>query len=867
MRKSLLHSVLVMALAFGSSMTAWADSVLYGLIPSYTYGAQTTSFDLDAISTESTTTVAPGFAFAEAKDVKCGVTAGNKYYAFVTMEDADSGEETTALVTINFTTGNIVVVNNFSYGYGKPGYNVSGMTYDEQSGTLYAIEIGFGDDDDYVTNLYSVSQESGEMTLAATWKGQYQAIASDNNGGFYLVQNVTKDMAVYPNLYHVDASFGVSANPVVSNADCSTGWSSYNSMVAADDNVYLVCNKNVICFDTALKTLKQCGSLSSNVAAVSYGKSSEDGTPATPPAGKKKQTRFLVEKKTYGTSMGDVASDVETVRDFYYYNTAGQLIGSTEYGRNYENGGFDITNMMKSVFDDNGNIVSKDYYQWGNYDYDDYTWKKTANSEKYVYDEDGHLTSDSVSYQYNEYTYNEDGTVATKATYSRSSKSLIQKLTYSNYDEQGNPWHYSSDGTYDSYKYEVDLAYDDDGNKVEEFQYTVTEDPQLPGETITKPLQVEEWTYEGGILRKYEKNSFDEQGDVTPVCKTLYTPVNGNINEIAVADSSYYGNGKWYEEARPVHLVYADFTDMDEMTAMESMATSDPDQLNTTDIMFTLPPLAMSQQCKMIVYRDCLPIDTISPYDLMDEETGLCVYKDSYVKNGSYTYFLMPVFSALSEEPLALAEGEDGTGEDNTEWVSYFASNPMDITFDTELPAVTDLKLVGGKVEITGSMADLRKNYYADIAWNNPADMDKYLFVKNSLYFEDSGLPNAEVTDASANTTTMTLDGYDTSVYVVTTYKLGKVKSESVSIKIKDIDELATGVETVTVGGVANATFSGNVLTLDSAANVSVFTVTGQNVYAADNVSSVDLGTLPHATYIVSVEKGGKVSAYKYSVK
>lgn len=871
MKKCLLRTFAVLAMTIGSSVVTWADNVVYGLIPSYSFGARSASLNLDNVNTSAVTTLAPDFTFEGATEVKCGTTAGDKYYAFVSILDPDTYEETVALATLNFTTGEMVVVNNFSYGYSKPGYNASGMTYDEKNDVLYAMEISFNDNDEYVTNLYSVNQTDGSMEQVASFLGAYHAIASDHNGGFYLVENVTDNTKSYPNLYKVSSTFEVT--PYISNSSLSAGWSSYNSLAVAEDGktAYLVESKKVIAFDLGEKTVSLKGELTDNLAAISYGKSSANGTPADPPASSKKNTRFLIEKVTYGSSMGDIPVDTDSKREYFYYNTDGKMVGSASYGREYaETGGvsdkFSPLNITKTRFDENGNMAGKDSYQWGAYDFDDYAWKKTYNSESYVYDENGKLTSDSTSYSYNVYTYNEDGTLATKSTYTKRTKTLTQQITYSNYDENGNAWHYSSTGAYDSYKYEAELAYDENGNKVQEFQYNQVEDPEFPGETMNKMKQIEMWEYDNNILKLYTKNLFDEQQNEVPYMKTEYKPVDGNVNEIQVCDSTYSG-GVWYANNLPQKYVYGDFSDMAEMTTMEFMAEKDPELVNTVDILFTVPQLAYSQNCNVVIYRDCVPVDTVSIYDVYDDMEGLCKYQDKGVKNGNYSYFLQPVFSANSEfGPMDDMDNMGNTGVEETEWVGYYSTNPMDVKLETKLPAVTDLALAGGKIETTGNIMNMVKTYYADLSWKNPEDMDKYGFVKNSIYFVGAGVAELDTTDVAANKATVMLYDEDVEAYVVTKYQLGRAISDTITIRLKDI-EGCTAIETAAADGTVDVRFNGNVVTLGNNANVTVFSTNGQKVYAEDNAESISLDRLPASTYIICVEKNGKVSAYKYKVK
>ena len=866
MKKCLLNSFSVLVLTLGASASALADNVVYGLIPSYTYGAKTTSLDLDDLNLSSATDVEPGFAFDDVKGVKCGVSVGDKYYAFVDMVDPDTYDETVALATMNFTTGKLVIVNNFSYSYGKPGYSASGMAYDEKNDQVYVIEVGFDDSDNYVTNLYALNVETGALTKVTSWDGQYQAIASDHNGGFYLLGNDWNGDDIFPNLYKVSPMFGVSQ--FVSNTSVKYSWSGNYSMVTSDDgkNVYLFADKKVYDFDTTNKTVALKGAASNVLAAVTYGMSSADGTAVAPPSETTKKKRFLVRQDTYGDSMGDTPLDVVSGREYFYYNTDGNLVGDATYKRGYSelSNTFSVVGIDKYLFDDNGRCTNKDAYQWGSYDYDDYAWKKTYNCETYVYDENGRLTSDSTSYSYNVYTYNDDGTLATKSNYSKRSKALLQTITYSNYDDKGNYWHYVSDGAYDSYKYEGDVSYDDDGNKVEEYQYTQVDDPDFPGEKMSKPKQVEAWTYENNILREYTKSIFDDNGNETPYGKTVYEPVDGNDNIIQVSDSTYSG-GTWYVGDQPRRFVYGDFTDMAEMTAMEFNAEPDPDEPNTVDLSFSVPQLAMSQDCKFVIYRDCMAVDSVSFNDAYDEENGYCVYKDKGLKNGTYTYFVQPVFAANDE----LGElDESGAGEaGEKEWTGYYSTNPVNVDLFTTLPAVKNLALTGGRVETSGSIVNMRKTYYGELSWTNPEDAAKYGFLKNSVYFVDAGVAEVDTTDINANKAEVMLYDVDARAYVVTSYKLGKAVSDTIDVKIADIDRLATGVSSVSVYGAVKATFSGRTIEFSDNANVTVFTVDGQKVYADDNTSRVVLNQLPAAAYIICVEKDGKMNTYKYSLK
>lgn len=883
MKKYLLSSLFVLGLALYSTVAAWAENVVYGLMPSSTYGARTTSFDIDALGATALK-ITPEFAFENAEEFKCGTSVGDKYYAFV----VNSGVDAPAFVTLNFTTGKMVVVNDKSFTYGKPGFGANGMAYDEANEKLYAIE-GVCDEslDATATKLYSVDTTNGTLTEVATLNDSYEAIASDHKGGFYLVKVVSKDRKNYPVLYKVSADFKVTE--AVANTTVTCSYTTYNSLVASKDGktVYYAAGKSIYAFDVTAATVEKKGDLNSNIAGVTFGKSSADGVAAENiPDDKPAAKRFLVMRRIYGSIMGDVSDDVDSKRTYYYYNVDGKEVGYANYGRLYTDLGtsdnFNIVDIAKPVFDENGNIVARNTYQWGQYDFLDYTFKKTPNCVTYEYNEAGQLVSDTTSLYYHEYIYNENGTLSILNTYNKYTKKLSQSIKYT-YDEKGNVISYVSDGNYDYQKYNAEIDYDENGNKIEEYQYQVVDDPNMPGSTMNKSKQLESWKYVDNCLAEYQRFRYDDKGNAVPDFKTVYEPVvEGDYNDVYARDSSYFDNGKiskWMVESTYSRYTYADFTDMEKDTYMELTAEVDAKAYNTVNLKFTMPQLGGIQKCKFVIYRDCTPIDTLSLDDFVtnaDPETGLCTYQDKLLKNGTYDYFIQPLFTAYSDDMMAADIDEPGiddggvvTPEENpeAEWIGYYSTTPVQVTVYTELPAVTDLALTGGEIKTSGSIANLQKTYYAGLSWKNPENITDYGFKKNSIYLGKQKQSLAEITKADSTNVNVELAfKEDTEAYVVTSYALGYAVSDTIAIKIKAIEN-AAGVEGVTVDGAVKATFANNTITLSDNATVSVFAANGQKVYEENNVTSVSLNNLPAAAYIVCVEKNGNVNAYKYRVK
>ena len=883
MKKYLLSSLFVLGLALYSTVAAWAENVVYGLMPSSTYGARTTSFDIDALGATALK-ITPEFAFENAEEFNCGTSVGDKYYAFV----VNSGVDAPAFVTLNFTTGKMVVVNDKSFTYGKPGSGANGMAYDEANEKLYAIEGVYDESlDAPATKLYSVDTTNGTLTEVATLNDSYKAIASDHKGGFYLVKVVSKDRKNYPVLYKVSADYKVTE--AVANTTVTCSYTTFNSLVASKDGntVYYVAGKSSFVFDVTAGTVEKKGDLNSNIAGVTFGKSSADGVAAENiPDDKPAAKRFLVMRRIYGSVMGDVPDDVDSKRTYYYYNVDGKEVGYANYGRLYTDLGtsdnFNIVDIAKPVFDENGNIVARNTYQWGQYDFLDYTFKKTPNCVTYEYNEAGQLVSDTTSLYYHEYIYNENGTLSILNTYNKYTKKLSQSIKYT-YDEKGNVISYVSDGNYDYQKYNAEIDYDENGNKIEEYQYQVVDDPNMPGSTMNKSKQLESWKYVDNCLAEYQRFRYDDKGNAVPDFKTVYEPVvEGDYNDVYARDSSYFDNGKiskWMGESTYSRYTYADFTDMEKDTYMELTAEVDAKAYNTVNLKFTMPQLGGIQKCKFVIYRDCTPIDTLSLDDFVtnaDPETGLCTYQDKLLKNGTYDYFIQPLFTAYSDDMMAADIDEPGiddggvvTPEENpeAEWIGYYSTTPVQVTVYTELPAVTDLALTGGEIKTSGSIANLQKTYYAGLSWKNPENITDYGFKKNSIYLGMQKQSLAEITKADSTNVNVELAfEEDTEAYVVTSYALGYAVSDTIAIKIKAIEN-AAGVEGVTVDGAVKATFANNTITLSDNATVSVFAANGQKVYEENNVTSVSLNNLPAAAYIVCVEKNGNVNAYKYRVK
>ena len=895
-----LHSFAVLVLALGSSVYANADNVVYGLTSSNDDNSySTTSVDLDALSPTQKTNLASGFELKGLNNVKAGVAVGDKYYAFVSIVDEKTNESKNALVTINFTTGKMVVVNNYSYsGYYDPGYSVKSMTYDKANNTLYATQVSFDENYKRQTDVYSVNEETGEMTKVKTWPGEYKAIAAAEDGTFYLTgEAIVSGKGYYPfaSLYKASLT-DTEATEVVDNTEVSiapTG-STRGIMVSGDGkHVYYTAGQYVYTYDLEAKSITQSGTLSGILYGITDTKSSADGKHNRAP---KENNRFLIKEEAYGDQQGYVPSDVVSKNIYYYYNSDGKLVGDIEYGREYEGTGHTIldtflqTFATRNKFNEDGNIVSSGRYQWGMFFYEDFMWKDTGNGIGYTYNDKGQVVAETEGNNKTSYEYNDKGLLVKKTIEGkvmdegRLQDTKIQEIAYTDFDEYGSPIHYESTGAYDSNVYSADIEYDDEGNKVSESQYTTKDN-------VKTPKQVERWTYDKDVLTSYVRNNYDENGEEVPARKTLYTAVDGNTNEIAVSDSIYWDGFGW-QSASPMttRLYYSDLSDKDGMYKMKLEAALDEKLPNTVNLKFSLPLVVnMQSNVKFVLYRDNMPIDTVAIDDLSAIDDNMYGYQDKTLKNGTYYYFIQPLVGTAKGDigggGIIGFDGEGGIGigggegggigigggenpdqpEQELEWTGYCVTDPVEVVVNTELPVISDLAFAGGEMVESGGFLDHTTQYFGDVKWTQPEDADKYGFISNSLYLNAAQVATIDTTDVTADSMRVEIFR-DTDVHLVTRYQLGSTESNTITLKIDDIKTI-TGISTVATQGGIKVTFDGKNVTLSENANVSVFAVSGQKVYAANGTSYVDLSTLPSATYLVCVEKNGKVNAYKYNVK
>ena len=868
MRKNLLRLLTLLSVIIGGTAVTWAENVVYALIPSSSMGTKVTSFDYDAVNTTDKLTIAAtGEELTGVDGVYCSVNVGNKYYAFINNEYATGSSTMTQLVTINFTTDNVTVVNDKSYGWGNPGYMPCGMAYDKQTNMVYVIEKGYDESDNAATFLYSLDLSNGALTEINHYTGTYEAITSDGKGGFYLVKNHTVGYWPYPELFHMEM-FAIDEEPCIPNETVSCSSNSNRSFCLSEDGTFIVYTSGTSVFEFNLeaKTFEKKGTLSKSIAGLTFKCSTEDGDAGEISGGDDDQPkRVLLSKTWYGDAMGTENTDVDMKKEIYFYGYDGKINATGNYGRNYgsseSNGGnsndpgwYVPMYYTKNVRDDRGNIVKTTRYQYGQYDFGDMSMK-VSRDYSYEYDEQNRLIKDSIENYKTVYLYDENNNIVKDTVYYSSNGGYMCDHQYFEFIAVNKPTMVVSNGKWDADKYTAFIEYDENGNKTSETRYKVIEGDF--GLTEYVPTKYEGWTYEGDVLVLYEMDHFDSKtGEPVPYIKIEYEAVDGDSNKLLAKEYSYNSStDKWYEQGLPCLYTYGYFDDMLDMTRIEFMAEKSDVAVNDVDLVWSVPMLAYSAPAsEFIVYRNGEAIDTLGIMECLDFDSSYCKYTDRFVKSGKHDYFVLPRF---------------GQGEiiDETDivWTHYYASDIVEVDATIELPAVSNLELTGARVVREGEGLDVYDITYGTIKWTNPEGMEDLEFISNDLMLDNFQLAEA----STAETTTTSLEGVfendETDVYVLTRYAYGKAVSEHITVRLTDLTEIV-GINGATTDGEFLFNMNDRQILVGENANATVFDVAGSRVAKA-SAGSIDLGNLTAGNYILMVEKDGKVKGYKFQVK
>ena len=837
-----------------------ADPVmLYGLAVSWD-GAYTASFDVAQANSDDKLPVTKGDKKMESvcAGIKCAANVGDKYVMF--YEDINYN---TAFATVNFETGNVVDVNNYSYKGGKPGAMMQSMTYNNRKGKLYGIEKVYNEEiDGYQTALYSIDPETGALTEEKRYNEEIDGIVADSKGPMYVVKNKMVNYQPVPTLWKLDNStMELPDAPTVDNTDVTVQYSNDNSLVMSADNkvVYYITGTQVNAFDLTAKTFTVLGNLDEIVSGITAAPGTVDGEATQAPA--EPDARKLVSKTWYGDAMGSAPGTQDMTKELYFYNYDNKLERIAKYGRGYNEDGtysdYELTRYTKNTLDATGNVTNAVTYQNGLYDYGDMAMKLTSETT-YEYDAAGRLVKENSGSGTVGYEYDEAGNIVKKTITNANTNTVTQTIEYLEFAAVNKPTVYTSTGAYDSYNYTGIIEYDENFNKISDTHNKVGEDPDF-GTPTMKPFEREEWVYEAGVLVSYTKYYADGNGVMQPNLRTTYTPVDGNPDKLRVVDESYF-DGQWYSQAGSTCVYeYSDFSGMVDMTRVDILPMVSEDEAGVVDVLFSLPEIAYSSNTNIALYRDGKKVAEAAAVDCYDFETDVCKLRDTVVPNGIHEYFVQPLVGVADE----FAE--------NIEYKGFYISAIAEVKTETYLPPVTDLRLAGAREESVLVGFTRYTQQIATIEWTNPENRPD-CFISNDLYFEGMQSGETATTDADATKLDATVylekPGETATLFVLTRYALGKAKSEPITISLEQFNEVMAGIDNVLADAEGNTfDMNGRIFSVNGTADITVYTPAGQTVAMAKNTASIDLSDLKDGAYVVLVKKANTVKGYKITLK
>lgn len=549
----------------------------------------------------------------------------------------------------------------------------------------------------------------------------------------------------------------------------------------------------------------------------------------------------------WGDVMG-TAKGIST-KDVSYYNSDNLLVSDVTYGADYVTGEFIPSRFNVCVYNDKKQLIKQYSQQYGLYDGEDLAYKASNDTTFYSYDDAGRLvceynmqSKDSIIYEYDEEgnkvryaRYRPD----TYGTMNGGKPYIMQEERYSEFVAPDCPAKIESDGKYDSYKFTMDVVYDNRNNVISKKKYDVN----------GALSQSEYWDYADGLLSTYVKYDIDskegENGETVyeevANSKTVYTVES--TEPMRIKNQVYTFNPYDSTWGESVYYYVTEYYKPEGETAPDLIAEKVADKLNTVKLAFNATAIEGVQNVAYDIMRHGIKIARVSAEEAVD---GMITYIDEYVKNGDYDYLVQ-----------AVDADADKSGDDvlNSYGYGMNASNLVRANVYTELPVATNVH--GVDVEYEDDQC------FVTLEWDEPVDKEKYMFVKYNVFLKGMKIQDNFEEVLTTNRYRIAI-GYGNEnieiardIYVQTVYAIGKANSDTVTITNNIVP---SSIDAVDAGPAFS--YDNGILTVDDGATMDVCSING-TVIAVGRKESIDLTGSPAGVYLVKVTKNGVSSVYK----
>lgn len=563
----------------------------------------------------------------------------------------------------------------------------------------------------------------------------------------------------------------------------------------------------------------------------------------------------LVEKvvEQWGNALGDVPETKISAKTVNYYNADNEVSSVVSYGANLSTGIYEPSYYEGVIFNEKGLPAKRFHQQYGLYDDYDLAYTEANDTTYYKYDENDRLIEEKSTQSLDSivYEYDADGNMVSKMRYVPDSYGthggvpyVMEGYTYSDFVAPNCPQTIVGTGAYASYMNSYKVYYDEDNNIVKKEKYD-------EGGTLR---QVEHWTYELGILAKYEintvKSAKGDDGEVTytenPSKKTIYTVVGTNPLRIKDEQMTYtYGEWSGYT----YHHV-TEYCKPDATTAPKLVVEPVADELNTVMLTFDATDVAGASSVAYDVYRHGIKVARVPASEAVD---GMVTYVDNNVYNGSYDYFVQ-----------AVDEAADQSGEDPLNSYGYgeSVSNTVRELFDLDLPAPSNVRVTSVEYSLDSC--------YVTLEWDESADKDLYILEQYNVFVAGEKYPvNSVATMAGVVVNPITENKYrmflgignaasklSEDIYVQAVYKMGKANSDTIAVT----NDPNSGIADVEGGSCIR--FSHGVITAGEGVTFDVYSADG-NAVAVGCEGSLSIGNRPSGVYVVRSHSNGRTTTQK----
>ncbi len=396
----------------------------------------------------------------------------------------------------------------------------------------------------------------------------------------------------------------------------------------------------------------------------------------------------MVASYQIGDVMGGEGIKAKTIN---YYDAENKLLRAATTVTDYTGLSY-VETIVYYVYDQNG-LLLEDYSVQYRPAYGDY---EEGDHNYYQYDEQGRLIQYDDATRGYQYKYDADGNRYYEKYYSNSSDVVIQEITFSDYDANGNPATAESDGYNSDYRFDAVYTYDELGRCVEIMRHCVS------GTVHSKT----EYTYdEKGIaigtmeyISAYGKGG-REGGEVGGVKDTLRYNQNVIRKDL--------GNGWYQKEVWTWDTIIKDFMkggspfnelymELNGETAPRNIVAeniSTTEQPNTAKVTAEVPTTLPCENVSYIIWRNGVLAATVTATD------GKIEFIDSGLENDTYEYVVMTY--------------------DATNDVYYNTSDVATVEITVPLSEATNIRVAGGYWgKYSDSQTPEHDSFYVKLAWD-----------------------------------------------------------------------------------------------------------------------------------------------------